>query len=165
MRPLYGLLLGLLVCLSAGAAPAHVHGDARLEIALEGDTLTIHLETPLDGLLGFERAPRSAAEKQAVQAMKATLEQPERLFQIAAEAGCRAGKPEIESAIFDGKSSGHLDLDADYRWQCTKPSALRDVATRLFAEFPRLKRIKVEFAGPNGQKSGQLTAQQPRFAW
>lgn len=164
MRYLF-LSTALMLSLPVSAAPAHVHGDARLEITLEGDTLDIHLETPLDGLLGFEHAPRSAAEKQVVQAMKVRLEQPERLFQIAAEAGCRAGKPEIESAIFDGKSSGHLDLDANYRWQCTKPSVLRDIATRLFAEFPRLKRIKVEFAGPNGQKSGRLTPQQPHFAW
>ncbi len=148
------------------AAPAHVHGEARLEIVVDGNTLSIHLETPLDGLLGFERAPRSPAEKQAVQAMKVTLAQPERLFLLTAEAGCKAETPQLESPIFGGKAGdGHLDLDADYRWQCAKPAALRAMSTRLFAEFPKMKRIKVEFAGPGGQKSGHLTPQQPRFAW
>ena len=32
---------------------AHVHGDAHLDVALEGDTLSLQLESPLDNLLGF----------------------------------------------------------------------------------------------------------------
>ena len=160
------LLLGLTLSLPALPAPAHVHGEARLEIAIEGNTLAIHLETPLDGLLGFEHAPRNPAEKQAVKAMKAVLEQADRLFRIAPEAQCAARAPQIESPIFAGPAGGgHLDLDADYRWQCAKPSALRDIDTRLFAEFPQLKRITVEFVGPSGQKSGRLTPTQPGFAW
>ncbi len=160
------LTLALALNASAFAAPAHVHGEARLEITLDGDTLGIHLESPLDGLLGFERAPRTAAEKQSVQAMKTALETPERLFQLPAAAGCTAKPAQVESAIFSAKApTGHLDLDADYRWRCAKPAALRAVDTRLFAEFPRLKRITVDFVGSTGQKSGRLTPQQPSFAW
>jgi hypothetical protein len=148
------------------AAPAHVHGEAKLEIIVEGGELAIRFESPLDGLLGFERAPRTTAEKQAVQKMKTTLEDAERLFFLPPEAGCTAQPPKIASPVFTDKAAtGHLDLDADYRWQCAKPAALRSVETRLFAEFPRLKRIKLDFVGPGGQKSGRLTPPQPRFAW
>ncbi|MBL8428717.1 MAG: DUF2796 domain-containing protein [Dechloromonas sp.] len=160
------LLLGLILSLPVLSAPAHVHGEAKLEITIDGNVLAIHLESPLDGLLGFERVPRTAAEKQAVQAMKSILEQPDRLFQITREGECTALAPQIESPVLAAKpGDGHLDLDAEYRWQCAKPSALRDISTRLFGEFPRLKRITVEFVGPSGQKSGRLTAAQPRFAW
>lgn len=160
------VLFTLALCANASAAPAHVHGEARLEIVVDSNVLSIHLETPLDGLLGFEHAPRSPAEKQAVQTMKATLAQPERLFLLAAEAGCKAAAPQLESPLFGGQAADdHLDLDADYRWQCAKPAALREMTTRLFVEFPKMQRIKVEFAGPGGQKSGHLTPQQPRFAW
>ncbi|WP_412479779.1 DUF2796 domain-containing protein [Azonexus sp. IMCC34839] len=163
---LIALTLALALNAPAFAAPAHVHGEARLEIAVDGDNLSIHLESPLDGLLGFERAPRTPAEKQAMQAMKTTLEAPEHLFQLPAAAGCTARPAEVESAIFSAKAAaGHLDLDADYRWQCARPVALRAVEIRLFAEFPRLKLIKVDFVGPTGQKSGRLTPQQPSFAW
>lgn len=148
------------------AGPAHVHGEAKLEIIVDGNELAIRFESPLDGLLGFERAPRSATEKQAVQTMKAKLEDVARLFPLSPEAGCTAQAPRIESPVFaDKAAAGHLDLDADYRWQCAKPAALRAVETRLFAEFPRLKRIKLDFVGPAGQKSGRLTPSQPRFAW
>ncbi|MFC5770450.1 DUF2796 domain-containing protein [Thauera sinica] len=158
--------IALALASPAWAAPAHVHGEARLEIAVDGNTLAIHLETPLDGLLGFERAPRSPAERQAVTAMRTTLEQPDRLFRIVPEAGCEAQAPQLESPIFEGSAGdGHLDLDADYRWQCARPSALRGIDTTLFAEFPRLKRIEVEFVGPAGQRSGRLTPARPRFAW
>jgi hypothetical protein len=161
---LFGALV--LTAVPALAAPPHVHGVAHLEIAIEGPTLAIHLETPLDGLLGFEHAPHDAAERQAVSTMRATLAQPERLFALPAAAACQAGNPQLASPIFDDHAaSGHLDLDADYRWQCANPAALRAVDTRLFAEFPRFRKIKVELVGPDGQKSGELSAQQPRFAW
>ena len=151
---------------AAIAGPAHVHGEARLEIIVEGSDLAIRLASPLDGLLGFERAPRSVAEKQALQTMKMTLEDAERLFSLPAEAGCTAQPARIASPVFaDKAAAGHLDLDADYRWHCVKPAALRAIDTRLFAEFPRLKRITVDFVGPGGQKSGRLTPPQARFAW
>lgn len=159
-------LSALSVVTPVSAGPAHVHGEAKLEIVVEGNALTLHFESPLDGLLGFERAPRTAAEKQAVQTMKATLEDTARIFSLPPEAGCTAQAATITSPVFaDKAAAGHLDLDADYRWQCAKPAALRAVDTRLFAEFPRMKRIKVDFAGPTGQKSGRMTPAQPRFAW
>ena len=151
---------------AALAGPAHVHGEAKLEIVVDGGELAIRFESPLDGLLGFERAPRTAAEKQAVQTMKATLEDAARLFLLPPEAACKALPPTVASPVFaDKAASGHLDFDADYRWQCAKPAALRAIETRLFAEFPRLKRITVEFVGPGGQKKGRLTPPQPRFGW
>lgn len=148
------------------ASPAHIHGEARLEIIVEGSELAIRFASPLDGLLGFERAPRNIAEKQAVRLMKTRLEDTERLFSLPAEAGCTAQQARIASPVFaDKTAAGHLDLDADYRWHCAKPAALCAIDTRLFAEFPRLKRITVDFVGPAGQKSGRLTPPQARFAW
>jgi hypothetical protein len=51
-------------CLAFAAAPAwsagkaHEHGALKLDVAIEGNKLTIAMEAPLDNLLGFERAPR-----------------------------------------------------------------------------------------------------------
>lgn len=161
--------LGLLVLVwadPAHAAPAHVHGEARLEMVIDGDSLSLRLDSPLDGLLGFERRPRTTPEREAVQAMKARLEAPDRLFLLPAGAACAATLPRIASPVFvDGAESGHLDLSAEYHWRCARPAALRAIETRLFVEFPRLGRITVEFIGPGGQKSGRLTPRQARFAW
>jgi hypothetical protein len=52
----------------AGATPAlaaspHEHGVARLDVAVDAGRVSFSLETPLDNLLGFERAPRTDAER------------------------------------------------------------------------------------------------------
>lgn len=159
------IILALWLALPLQAAP-HVHGAARLEIVVDGSGLVIHLEAPLDTLLGFEHAPRNTAERRAVAALRATLLAPGRLFGLAAAAGCTAETPELVSPVFAEKAAvGHFDLDAEYRWQCARPHALRAVGSRLFAEFPRLRQLQVDFVGPGGQRSARLTAEQPEFAW
>lgn len=174
-RFIFGLFFGLtlgpafvsMVATLAQAAPAHVHGEARLEISMEREQLVIALESPLDGLLGFEHAPRNAAERQAVQAMVAKLKQASQAFVPSAAAQCTSTGVELDSPVLGGKpdATGHNDLDARYTWRCAKPEALRDVIVGLFADFPRLQRIAVEFAGPQGQRAGRLDAKNPRFSW
>lgn len=160
------IFLALWLALPLEAAPPHVHGTARLEIVVDGDRLAIHLEAPLDSLLGFEHAPRTAAERRAVTELRARLLAPGRLFVLAAAAGCTAAVPELVSPLFAEKAAaGHLDLDADYRWQCARPQALRAVSSRLFAEFVRLRELRVDFVGPGGQRSAHLSAEQPEFTW
>ena len=161
-----GLFFGLTVAF-VQAAPKHVHGEARLEISIDREQLDIALEIPLDSLLGFEHAPRNAAERQAVLAMAAKLKQANQLFVLSGAAQCVSTSVELDSPVLGSKSEpgGHNDLDAHYTWRCAKPEALRDIATGLFADFPKLRRITIEFAGPQGQRAGRLDAQNPRFRW
>lgn len=170
-RLFFGLTLGPafvpMVVTIAQAAPAHVHGEARLEISVDGEQLVIALESPLDSLLGFERAPRNAAEHQAVQTMAAKLKQPSKIFVPSTAAQCVSTGVELDLPVLGDKSElgGHNDLDARYTWRCAKPEVLRDIATGLFADFPKLRRIAIEFAGPKGQRAGRLDARNPRFNW
>jgi hypothetical protein len=163
---IFGLFFGLSVAI-VHAAPAHVHGEARLEISVDREELVITFESPLDSLLGFEHVPRNAAERQAVQAMAAKLKLATQIFVLSAAAQCVSTGVELESPVLGSKSApgGHGDLDARYTWRCAKPEALRDVATGLFADFPKLRRIVVEFAGPQGQRAGRLDPRNPRFSW
>ena len=163
---IFGLFFGLTVAF-VHAAPKHVHGEARLEISLDREQLVVALESPLDSLLGFEHAPRNAAERQALQVMAAKLKQASQIFVPSAAAHCASIGVELDSPVLGGKAEpgAHNDLDARYTWRCAKPDALRDVATGLFADFPKLRRITVEFAGPQGQRAGRLDARNPRFSW
>lgn len=163
---IFGLFFGLTVAI-AQAAPAHVHGEARLEISVDGEQLVIALESPLDSLLGFEHAPRNAGERQAVEGIAAKLKEVGKVLVPSAAAQCTSTGVKLESSVLGGKPEprGHNDLDARYTWRCAKPEALRDVATGLFGGFPRLQRIGVEFAGPQGQRAGRLDARNPRFNW
>lgn len=166
MRSLF-FLLSLSLSLPAMAAPAHVHGEARLEISVDREQLVITLESPLDSLLSFEHAPRNAGEREAVQGMVGKLKEVRVVFVPSAAAQCVSTGVELDSPVLGGKSdpAGHNDLEARYIWRCAKPEALRDIATGLFGAFPRLKRIAVELAGPQGQRAGRLDARNQRFSW
>lgn len=163
---IFSLFFGLTVVI-AQAAPAHVHGEARMEISVDREQLVVAMEIPLDSLLGFERAPRNASEKEAVQGMAAKLKDAGKVLIPSAAAQCTATGVELDSPALGGKSEpgGHNDMDARYTWRCAKPEILRDIATGLFGEFSKLRLISVEFAGPQGQRAGRLDARNPRFSW
>jgi Protein of unknown function (DUF2796) len=81
-----------------GAAP-HVHGVAVLEIAQDGAMVQINLNSPLDNLLGFERAPRNEKERQTVRTVASKLHQAGNLFIFTPAAQCRLGAVRLESPL------------------------------------------------------------------
>ena len=148
---------------------AHVHGVGRLDIAIEGDTLTLALESPLDNLLGFEHPPTTDRQKAAVRAMAASLNKPAALFVTTPAAECAATKVKLDSPVLEpaqkDAGDGHADLDGEFVFHCAHAEALHDVEIRLFGAFPRLQRLDVQIAGPRGQAAAVLTAKQPRASW
>ena len=85
----------------AKAQASHEHGVARLRVAVEGELLELRLEAPLHSLLGFESAPRTARQRQAVRDMAAQLRQPQLLFVPSVEAACSPTAVELESPALD----------------------------------------------------------------
>lgn len=179
-RSLSVLLLGAGLAAAGGAALAapHEHGAARLELIVDGGTLHLHLEVPLDSLLGFERAPRTEAERartrQAVERLRGAD-----FWQTPAGAACvpqalRLNAPDLApdllgepagSAVPAAPGDGHAELSARWTYRCANPSALRSLATRAFTGFPRLQRIVAQAVTPAGQKGGRLDRRQPRLDW
>lgn len=169
----------LTVCLMTApvlAAEAHVHGQANLSVAVDGDTLTIMLESPTDSLVGFEHAPRNAKERAAIDKMKLALNQPADLFRPTLAAGCKSTRVKLESSLFEADQDddhhkhhkgheGHADLDGEFVFQCAQPKHLHDLDVRLFERFPSMKKLNVEVAGPKGQKAVQLNATQHKVSW
>jgi len=174
VRPAVFAVLLALVAVSAQASEPHVHGLARLTVSLDQQTLTIALSSPLDNLAGFEHAPRTEAQKAALEQMVATLERPGELFQATAAAGCTPSSTNIESPILEDHSShdhnhhdhdhdhhhdhdhNHADLYAEYTFDCVQPSRLSNLTVALFEAFPRLERIDAEAALPGRQIAAGL---------
>lgn len=148
----------LLALGSAAQGQAHVHGQARLEIVIDGPVLAIALEAPLDGIVGFEHAPRSPAQKLAAEQALAALKNPARLFTLPADAQCRPEATEVEAAVLQGQAArdGHGDLDARWTFRCAAPARLLALQQGLFDAFPRLQRLDVQVAGPKGQAQATL---------
>lgn len=166
VRTLATALLGLMLAAHpAWAGKAHEHGVMKLDVALEGNTLSIALESPLDSFLGFERAPRNDAERKAAADLLARLRGPDRappLWVTDAAARCTLSKAEVRAPVLEapvraGSGDGHADLEADYVYTCAQPAQLKTLELRLFDAYRRLKRIDAQVAGPQGQSKATLT--------
>ena len=154
-----GLWLGLLSACGAAAAQghAHQHGLLRLDIAVESRTLSLQMSSPLDNLVGFERAPRNDAERRRVDAALAKLKGAT-LFAIDAAAQCRAPKVTLASAVLklgaapaaSGKAE-HADLDASFEFECEDATRAGFIDVGLFDAFADMQQIEVQVATPKGQ--------------
>ena len=145
---------------------AHQHGVAQLDIASDPGKLEVQLETPLDNLLGFERAPRNDAERQRADAVVARLKDGAALIRIDPAAACTLASVEIVSAPLGlgaapaakgAKDAEHADLEARWSFNCTgTPAGFVEVG--LFEAFPRLKTLNVQAATAKGQARRSLKA-------
>jgi len=86
---------------AAHAGKAHEHGVAKVDVAVEGNKLTVALQSPLDSLLGFERAPRTDAERKAAADMLARLRSGGALFKADAAAQCTLSKAEVSAPVLE----------------------------------------------------------------
>ena len=167
-----------------GSLGAHEHGVARLNAALDGQTLELELESPAMNLVGFEHAATSKADKAKVAAVRTQLQAPVALFNLPAGAQCSVAQQELESPLFDGESADdhdhdhdeadaghehhdeHSEIHAHYQLTCATPGALKqlDLAT-LFKTFPATQKIQVQLIGPSGQQGVEVKPNAPTLTF
>ena len=155
----------------AQAAQPHEHGVARLDVAVDAGRVSIELDTPLDNLLGFERAPRTDAERDKATALVARLRAADALFRIDAAAGCTLLKVDLRSAALQLSiaaasaaaspaaspvASEHSDLNAVFEFRCKNGTRAGFVEVGLFDAFAALKRIELQVVTPRGQLKATL---------
>ena len=111
------LSAALLILHAAGPAwsdelGAHEHGAANLDVLLDGAMLYIDLDTPAANVLGFEHAPSTDEQRDAVQSARASLESGE-LFVPDAAAGCSLESADVQIGLAeDAEHDGdHHDED------------------------------------------------------
>lgn len=178
------LCAGLLASPAFAKGPgAHQHGVAKLAVAVDGPMLEISLESPLDNLLGFERAPRTDAERAAVRQMAQRFHTGSGLYTPTPAAQCTAEGAELTSDVLEtsllaapgkaqpvagaaeSKTDGHADLDALLRFRCVNPAALNSVEVHLFKVFPKFRQIDAAIVTSRGQRGQKLTARQASIGW
>ncbi|MDA7088171.1 DUF2796 domain-containing protein [Pseudomonas sp. SA3-5] len=159
-----------------GSLAKHQHGIASLNVALDGNTLEIQLESPAMNIVGFEHAASSEADQALVAAAKAKLEQPLQLFNLPAAADCSLTQSALHSPLFasaahtedaqDADGHGHSDVDADYSFHCNQPDALQVLdLSALFIQFPATHRIAVQLIGRSGQQGAELSPKMARLSF
>lgn len=158
----------LLAMAIAGVVPAHaqhVHGVARLEVAIDGSKAVLVLTVPMEDAIGFERAPRNSAEKARVDDVLAKLGTANaRLYEPGGEARCTVASAEAKVEKVGGGGK-HSEVVARHAVDCANAAALRSIAVHAFDVLERVKRIDAQVAGPRGQAKGRLTASKRELAW
>jgi hypothetical protein len=157
---------------------AHVHGQMKLDVAIDGPTVVIDMESPLDNIVGFERAPKTDAEKATVEAAVAQLRAADKLFAIDPAANCKLGPVDLRSGALGlgnpdpGEPVGHADLDATFSFNCTNAAAAKFIDLNLFSVFKGLRQIDSQIASAQGQfkrqikrPAGAQAAQPARLGW
>ena len=176
------LLIGIIAFSASNtavAAKGHSHGKANFDVALDGNTIKVIGDIPLEAVVGFERVPSNEADTTKVKAAAALLRNADKLFSFSEEANCKAKQTELGSAAINGALLGapakaavlstpteaHIDINAVWTFQCEKPDALKGMAVNLFDDFKGLKVIQVKVAGGKRQVGGRLTASSRKVAW
>lgn len=158
LRSAAALLLAAPLAVLAGGA--HQHGVAAMDIAVDAKRIVVQFDTPLDNLVGFERAPRTDAERKRVDEAVARLKNSDQLFKFDAAAGCKLARSSLESPVLGLGSTGqakdgHADLRASWEFDCADTTKAAQVEVGLFA-FNQLKRVNVQLALPKGQAKREL---------
>ena len=86
----------MLTSVTAARQPAHVHGIATLNLAMEGDKLEIEFVSPAGNIVGFEHEAVTAAERRAIRDAIQQLMKGNELFDLPPAAGCSLHVAEVE---------------------------------------------------------------------
>jgi hypothetical protein len=184
MRPIGRLLAPLLLAsltatgVSAQSRPtpkAHTHGLATLDIAIEGRTGVLRFAAPAEDIYGFERAPRTAAERQQREAALARLRTRfAELVIFEASLGCRITSTSLTDAVDRAAEhdrahaagrdrdhehedeAGHAEVTADYALACTRPPAGRDIRFGITRAFPSVRTVQVQLLSDDRQEGRRI---------
>ena len=191
----WAALAGL--CVSAGAFAdhhgeeekrdhkAHVHGEVSFNIAQDGEDLILAISAPGADIVGFEHAPETAQEKEALKQAIARLENPASLFVFDKGAQCKLSDHLIEQSLsahdehdedhhdehdedhHDEHEEGHHDehgeeshaaFEITYQYECHNVEKLTEIETNWFKHFPNTQEIHVNLLTDNSQKVLELDA-------
>lgn len=155
-----------------GGHKAHVHGESRVKLALEGNVVEIEFESPAHDIVGFESMPKTAKQRAAVEAAVAALKKGEALFRLTPGAGCKLEEAEVETPLAESdrkdehkheEEEEHSEFHAHYHFNCAKPELLKGVEIMLFDAFRTMREVDVSAILPGGQKAASLKPGANRF--
>lgn len=167
VRPVPLVLAGIF--LAAGITPAaafelrhhgaHVHGVSDLDVAIDKGVVEVDIHGPGINFVGFEHAPSTDQERQALADATRTLQQPASWLVFPEAARCMLTSAKVADA---GKpdADGHMDVSAHYRFTCAKPDALTGFDVGLLRTFPHTVKINVDLVTPSGQGQATVDANQ-----
>lgn len=156
---------------------AHVHGASKLNLAIEGQTVSMELTAPAQDIVGFETRPRTEKQRAAVEQAEATLRDPLKLFTLPPAAGCTVASASAELVFEDADAdrgssaegdtahkAEHAEFQGRYSLLCTNAAGVQQIDFPYFKSFPRADEIEVQAISQGGQKSFEVKRARPRLS-
>ena len=171
-------LLASTVMAETHSYEAHVHGEATLNLVIDGNELLLELESPAANLLGFEHAPQNQAQKQQLKKTQSLLSEVDSLVELSS-LNCQLVSAEIDMPYADHKSdhhdshdhhddhheqhhdteaAEHSEIHAQYSLNCPAGKPIEQLTLPLFQHFPGLEKLQVMWINGNQQGVSRLTA-------
>jgi len=147
---------------------AHEHGHATLNIVIEGNAVIAEMEIPALSLLGFEHVPTTPDEIAAVAELRQQLSGYRAILDITGldctqqdtadvfrMAGEEAHEEEQTGLTDAGEAHAHADVLLRYGITCN--AAPKEAALTVFAMFPGVEEVLVQWISDLGQGGVELT--------
>jgi hypothetical protein len=132
-----------------------VHGAAKLNIAIEGKSITIQLESPADSIVGFEYTAKTAADKTRQEAALNTLKT--RIGEMVAfdpKAACKVTPRKV--AVEKDPGEDHSDVNAEFTGSCSGSLAGTTLRFGFSRVFPRIVDIDVQLLNGEQQTGAKI---------
>ena len=136
---------------------AHEHGRATLAAAVDGNELTFTFEAPLASLVGFEHAPETDAQTEALNALKDAFVVPGGMVAVNTSAGCLPLMT-TSGTHFGG---GHGALEVEHVYTCESADRIDTIEFLLLDSYPQLESIDAVFLSGTRQSAGELRPGSP----
>ena len=158
---------------------AHEHGRGTLNIAVEGNKVSMELEVPGADIVGFEHVARTPKQKAAVENAKTQLSAPLSLFSLPPAANCRVTETKVEVEVGEhdhdakaqakgdnaaAKSEGHSEFHGEYALECSVPGNLTAIEFGYFRAFAGAQKLTVNVITPKGQSKFEVTRASPTLS-
>lgn len=85
---------------------SHVHGVTRMNIAVEGNSLAIEVESPAANIVGFEHRPNNEKQERAIADALSLLEAGDVAFVLPDAAGCQLTEANVQTSYDDEEGDG-----------------------------------------------------------
>ncbi|NMT62343.1 ZrgA family zinc uptake protein [Marinobacter orientalis] len=146
---------------------AHEHGHARLQIAVENNSIDLIFTSPAYNLAGFEHEARSDEEKNRLAEISQWLDTTPlvnteaadcRITGATVELGGQSGKEDHDHHDHGGdhEESTHREYDVSQQLECDDTGARMTLTSALMEKFGNLEELAVEWVSPSGQGSARL---------
>jgi hypothetical protein len=146
-------------------AKAHTHGLAELDMVIEGRTGTLEFRAPADDIIGFEREPRTPAERyQRDLALLRLQTRMREMVRFDASLGCTLKATAVHAGGGDHghdhgdtrEAGGHAEIRGEFALSCERAPAGKDIRFAFSAVFPSIRSVQVQVLSNDRQDGRRI---------